>query len=154
MCKKSLKLEPKTPYLGIFGLEFCKSYYHVSFLHSNILENAKFPAKQKNLKFFGPKIFSWVYLGKNTKKEKQQKNKLLPHLKSALLKLLDCKVSCKKIKVLNLDQKCLIWLFSGWNFKKLLSPLKSTLSIFFKIQSFFQNKNILNLWPKIYFIGV
>ena len=106
------------PYLGIFGLEFCKSYYHVSFLLSNILENAKFPAKQKNLKFFGPKIFSWVYLGKNTKKEKQQKNKLLPHLKSALLKLLDCKVSCKKIKVLNFGPKMLYLAFFRLEFQK------------------------------------
>ena len=118
MCKKSLKLEPKMPYLGIFGLEFCKSYYHVSFLLSNILENAKFPAKQKILKFFGPKIFSWVYLGKNTKKEKQQKNKLLPHLKSALLKLLDCKVSCKKIKVLNFGPKMPYLAFFRLEFQK------------------------------------
>ena len=49
--------------------------------------------------------------------------KLLSNLKSAFLNLSTCKILRKNINILIWDQKCLIWIFLGSSFKKLLSYL-------------------------------
>ena len=55
--KNVMKLGQKIPYLGIFGMEFNKSYYQIFNHYSRICETTKFQSKQKNL---GPKILYYV----------------------------------------------------------------------------------------------
>ena len=51
---------PKIPYLGIFWLQFNKSYYQIFNQHPQIFENIKFHPKQKNYSW-DQKGFIWVF---------------------------------------------------------------------------------------------
>ena len=44
-------MEPKIPYLGIFGLQFNKNYYQTFNQYTRICETIKFHPKQKKNKF-------------------------------------------------------------------------------------------------------
>ena len=59
--QENFKLGPKIPYLGIFGLQFDKSYYQIFNQHPGICENIKFHRKQKNI--HGTKNALFGYLG-------------------------------------------------------------------------------------------
>ena len=49
--QKCLNLGPEMSYLGIFGQEFTKSYFHIWIQHPQICANAKFREKLKIPKF-------------------------------------------------------------------------------------------------------
>ena len=49
--QKCLNLGPEMSYLGIFGQEFTKSYFHIWIQHPQICVNAKFREKLKIPKF-------------------------------------------------------------------------------------------------------
>ena len=51
---------PKIPYLGIFWLQFNKSYYQIFTQHPQIFDNIKFHPKQKNYSW-DQKGFIWVF---------------------------------------------------------------------------------------------
>ena len=100
--------------------------------------------------------------------------KLLSYLKSVPSNLSICKFSRKKQKCLNLgpkmsylgifDQKCLIWVFLGKNFKTAIFIFEISSLIFVSLQNFtkkekmpkFGTKNVLfgYFWPKMPYLGI
>ena len=55
----------------------------------------------------------------------QEFKKTMSYLKSIPSNLPNCEISWKNKNAQILDQKCLIWVFLGWNSKTILSYLKS-----------------------------
>ena len=55
----------------------------------------------------------------------------------------------------NLDQNCFIWVLASWNFEKLLSHLKSALSLLSKCKVLYKNnKQSLNLVSRMPYFGI
>ena len=112
---------PKITYLGIFGLQFNKSYYQIFNQSPQIYETTKFHPKQKNIPGIKNALFgslSWNV------------EKLFSRLKSVPSNLRYCKVWSKKQKSLNLGPKMVDFSFfgGGLDLKILLSYLKLPLS--------------------------
>ena len=113
---KCLNLGPKIPYLGIFGLEFENNVVIFEITTLELVKLGNFVKKWKCLNF-GPKIawgFFWLEFENN-----------IVIFEISTLEFVKLRNFVKKWKCVNLGQKkCLIWVFWGYNFKKILSYLK------------------------------
>lgn len=104
---KCLNFWLKMSYLGIFRLEFWKSYFHIWNQRTRVFQNDKF--QEKNFKS-GTKEALFRYFWADIWK------KLLLYLKSAPSKLsIPSFVQNKKLLIW--EQKCLIWVFLTRNFE-------------------------------------
>ena len=63
--KNIMKLGQKIPYLGIFGMEFNKSYYQIFNQYSRICETTKFQSKQKKLRTNNTLLRLWAGMFKS-----------------------------------------------------------------------------------------
>ena len=103
----------------------------LSYLKSapSILSNSKILWRKKIAQICDKKCLISVFLTQNAVFGyfwSQLFEKLLSKLKPAPLILSNSKILSNNENAYIWDQKCLIWVFFGWNFKKLLSYLKAT----------------------------
>ena len=66
--KRTLTFAIEIPYLGIFRLDFGKSYCHVLNQHPRIFQRADFQTKTNKTSNSGPKCFILVFVDKNLSK--------------------------------------------------------------------------------------
>ena len=111
--------------MGYFGAATWKNYCRVWNHH---LEFVKMQRSMLRKKIWDKNCFIWVLWDWNLKK-------LLSHLKSKPLDLSKCKVSCKTKKLWVRNQKCLILVLLGENFKKKTVILEISTLEFVKMRS-------------------
>ena len=134
------------PFLDIFGQEFLKPIviFEISTLKFVYLQN--FTEKQKCLNL-GPKTPDLGILGWNLKT-------ILSYLKSAPSNLSDCKILRKNKSAWIWDQKYLVCVFLGKNFKNTIVIFEISTLEFVCLQNFTEKQKCLNLWPKKTGLGI
>ena len=118
--KKTSNLGPKIPYLGIFVLQFNKSYYKAFNQNVRICEIIEFHPKQKKINLRLKILYLGIWAGL-LKKYFHIWNQRPP---ISLISIFFCKNGNSHIR----DQKCLIWVFLGWKLPEILSYLISASS--------------------------
>ena len=129
--QKTLNLGPKKPDLGIFVLQFNKSYYQILNQNLWIREIMEFHPKQNKNKL-GTKNALFRSLGWDVEK-------VFWYLKSMPSNLPSLKFSRKNSNAKIRDQRCLIWVFLDWHLQYILSYLISASS----------NLSCCKVWCKI-----
>ena len=155
----------KIPYKIPYWARLLKTYYHIWNEPSN-LSSCKISLRSKNAKICDQKCHFLIFLNKNVVFwyfwAIISKN-LLSYLKSASISLF-AKFHERNKNGLIWNQKCLIWVFLGWNLKTILSYLKfrhPRICVIAKFRG--KNKNaeiwdqkclIRYFWPRMSYLGI
>ena len=129
-----LKFQTKSTLLGHFWARLLKNYFRIWNQHPRICLFAKFCRKLKSTKFRSESDLFGSFFARFYRNYCHIWNQ---HPQICIFAKFREKIKMRKFGI----KKCLIWVFFNWNFKKVLSYLKSTPSNLYICKVSRKNKN-------------